>query len=147
MDYKEGKHLSKEQDLIIRKFLKNRVLYLSEKCATYNKITDAYEKEQAYNYIVTNLSLYFTGVMCLYEDAILFKSYNNLTEMEKYKTFLIYFKGLIEKEKLYFLGSIEKITKKKFTDFLLYNFLSYEQNIYDFLKTVKKYNKDFNFSY
>ena len=147
MDYKEGKHLSREQYLIIENFLKTRAFYLSEKCELYDKIIDEYEKEYIYNYIVTNLSLYFTGIMCLYEDYIIFKSYNNLTEMEKYDRFLIYFKQIIKNKKLFFLNKIEKITNIKLSDFLLYNFMAYEQNLYNFLKTVEKHNKKFIFSY
>lgn len=85
--------------------------------------------------------------MYLYEDAILFKCYNNLVEEEKLSLFLKYFARIITKEKLGFLNHYKYITKEDFTKTITYNFLTYEQYLCVFLDCIKKYNPNIKIYY
>lgn len=146
MDYKYKK-MTQEKRIIIKKFLDCRKEYLNKNVTIFYKTRDLFERLQIAEYFKRNFSIYITGIMCLYEDSILYDCYNNLNEQEKLQNFYKFFVSFAKNEKLYFLSHYNYITKEEYMNTINISFLSYEQNILNFLECVKIGNPKFSYSY
>lgn len=145
MDYKGGKHLTNEHRVIVEKFEQDRKLAISKRMEDFFDTNDLFEQEQIKTYIKNNFILYMLSVMFLYEDSLIYSGFNELTEAEKYKSFLKFYMYKIEKEKLTFLSNYNTIMGFSFTTTMQETFLSYEQNILNLFEALKLSNKNFKY--
>lgn len=145
MDYKGGKHLTNEHRVIVEKFEQDRKLAISKRMEDFFDTNDLFEQEQIKTYIKNNFILYMLSVMFLYEDSLIYSGFNELTETEKYKSFLKFYMYKIEKEKLTFLSNYNTIMGFSFTTTMQETFLSYEQNILNLFEALKLSNKNFKY--